>query len=37
LEENFDVFDFILDAADLPAMAAFDEGLRVCEDPMDYL
>jgi diketogulonate reductase-like aldo/keto reductase len=37
LEENFDVFDFVLDAADLTAMAGFDERLRVCEDPMDYL
>jgi diketogulonate reductase-like aldo/keto reductase len=37
LEENFGVFDFALDAADLSAIAGFDEGLRVCENPIDYL
>jgi diketogulonate reductase-like aldo/keto reductase len=37
LEENFDVFDFALDAADLAVMAGCDEGLRICENPMDYL
>lgn len=37
LEENFDVFDFTLDNEDLVVMAGLNEGLRVCEDPMEYL
>lgn len=37
LRENFDVFDFSIDAADLAAMDAFHENFRVSgEDPMAF-
>lgn len=37
LEENFDVFDFELSMEDMQLLNGCDEGMRVCEDPMDYL
>jgi methylglyoxal/glyoxal reductase len=37
LKENFDVFDFALTSDEVELMKTFDENLRVCEDPMDYL
>jgi diketogulonate reductase-like aldo/keto reductase len=36
LEENFNVFDFTLSAEDMAILDGCDEGLRVCENPMDY-
>jgi diketogulonate reductase-like aldo/keto reductase len=37
LQENFDVFDFELSQEDMQILNGCDEGLRVCENPMDYL
>jgi diketogulonate reductase-like aldo/keto reductase len=37
LQENFDVFDFELSPEDMSILNDCDEGLRVCENPMDYL
>jgi methylglyoxal/glyoxal reductase len=36
LEENFNVFNFHLLAEDMAILDGCDEGLRVCENPMDY-
>lgn len=33
IRENFDVFDFVLDASDLAAIAALDSGKRLGPDP----
>jgi 2,5-diketo-D-gluconate reductase A len=35
LIENFDVFDFELDASDMSEIAAMDAGKRVGTHPMD--
>jgi diketogulonate reductase-like aldo/keto reductase len=37
LEENIDVFDFAISEEDMEILNGCDEGLRICEDPMDYL
>jgi diketogulonate reductase-like aldo/keto reductase len=37
LQENFDVFDFEIAPEDMQVLNGCDEGLRVCENPMDYL
>ena len=34
--ENFNVFDFTLDTADLAAIAALDSGQRTGKDPDDF-
>ncbi|WP_030741733.1 aldo/keto reductase [Streptomyces sp. NRRL F-5135] len=36
IRENIDVFDFELDADDLAALAALDEGKRLGPDPTDF-
>ena len=35
--ENIEVFDFEIQAEDMEVLNGCDEGLRVCENPMDYL
>jgi diketogulonate reductase-like aldo/keto reductase len=35
IQENIDVFDFELDADDMAALAALDEGKRLGPDPAD--
>ncbi len=35
LLENFDVFNFTLSKQDVEWMDGFDEGFRICENPMD--
>ena len=35
--ENIDVFDFEIQAEDMEILNGCDEGLRICENPMDYL
>ena len=37
LQENFDVFRFSLTKEDVELMNSFDEGFRICEDPMEML
>ncbi|HEX3172890.1 MAG TPA: aldo/keto reductase [Solirubrobacterales bacterium] len=37
IHENFDVFDFALDAADLREMAALDVGQRIGPDPSTFV
>jgi diketogulonate reductase-like aldo/keto reductase len=36
LQENFAVFDFIISPQDMALLDAFDEGLRIVDDPMLY-
>ena len=36
LRENFDVFDFEINAADMARLDGFNENFRVVEDPMDW-
>ncbi|CAM5348303.1 2,5-didehydrogluconate reductase OS=Streptomyces sp. ACT-1 OX=1609288 GN=SACT1_1246 PE=4 SV=1 [Streptomyces griseus subsp. griseus] len=36
IKENLDVFDFELDADDLAAFAALDEGKRIGPDPAEF-
>lgn len=35
IKENLDVFDFVLDEADIRKIAGLDQGLRTCWDPTD--
>ncbi len=37
LTENFDVFDFDINEADMLKIDGFNENLRIVEDPMDFL
>jgi diketogulonate reductase-like aldo/keto reductase len=37
LQENFAIFDFKIEPADMARLNAFDEGLRVVDDPMELL
>jgi methylglyoxal/glyoxal reductase len=37
IEENFDVFDFYLDDADMSALSSLHENFRIVDDPMDHL
>ncbi|MGL6266690.1 MAG: aldo/keto reductase, partial [Chitinophagaceae bacterium] len=37
LEENIDVYDFEMSAEDMKVLDGCEEGLRICEDPMDFL
>lgn len=37
LQENFDIFGFSLSAEDVAFMDGFNEGFRICENPMDML
>ncbi len=37
LQENFDALNFSLSAEDVVFMDGFDEGFRICENPMDML
>jgi diketogulonate reductase-like aldo/keto reductase len=37
LAENIDVFDFEISSEDMEVLNGCDEGLRICENPMDYL
>ena len=37
LEENFAVFDFVIEAGDMARLDGLNEGLRVVDDPMDLL
>jgi diketogulonate reductase-like aldo/keto reductase len=37
LEENIDVFDFEISVEDMKILDGCEEGLRICENPMDYL
>ncbi|MNJ72984.1 2,5-diketo-D-gluconic acid reductase A [compost metagenome] len=36
VRENFNVFDFTLDASDLAAVAALDSGKRLGSDPSTF-
>lgn len=36
LQENFDIFDFTIDPADMNLMDSFHENLRIVDDPMTY-
>ena len=35
IEENFNIFDFSLSKEDVALIDSFNEGFRICEDPMD--
>ena len=37
LQENFDILDFQLSPEDVLLMNSFDEGYRICDNPMDML
>ncbi|HEY6977454.1 MAG TPA: aldo/keto reductase [Chitinophagaceae bacterium] len=37
LQENFDIFDFVLSKEDVELMDTFNENFRVVEDPMEML
>lgn len=37
LQENFDTLQFTLSKADVDFMDTFDEGFRICDNPMDML
>lgn len=37
LQENFDALNFSLSSEDVAFMDGFDEGFRICENPMDML
>ena len=37
LEENIDLFDFEIAEDDMEVLNGCEEGLRICEDPMDFL
>ena len=36
LQENFDIFDFILETGDMALLDSFHENLRIVDDPMTF-
>jgi diketogulonate reductase-like aldo/keto reductase len=37
LQENFDAINFTIDAQDVDFMNTFNEGFRICDDPIIFL